>query len=73
MSSVAARLKSSIIGSIVSLLITVMVTLQQPGPSSYITKSEQHILLLQQVLRHYFLIRESTLLHALEGPRLRAP
>ena len=33
---------------------------------------EQHILLLYRVLQHHFLIRESTLLRILEGPRLRA-
>jgi hypothetical protein len=72
-SSVAARLTASTAGPVVRSLAAAAATLQQQGLSLYIMESEQHILLLHQVLRHHFLIRKSTLLHTLEGPRLRAP
>ena len=43
-----------------------------PQPSHSIVQIEESGQ-LHQVLRHHFLIRKSTLLHILEGPRLRAP
>src|SRR5438309_1717940 len=69
-SSVAARLTAS---TAVRPLVTGTATLPQQGPSLSIMESEQHHLLLHQVLRQHFLIRRYTLLHTLEGPRLRAP